>query len=223
MIQLFEVNKSLGSGVHRKRVLHDLSGHISTTDGSLAILGAKSSGKTTLVNLLAGADIPDSGHIRRKIRISWPLGWRGLDGMSTLEEVITLISKFHGGNSRKVFSQVCEFSEVGDHAFKPLKLIKKEIVSTALLSAAFAINFDIYLLDGMKLNVPPALRQRFEAMWSDLIQSKRVIITASNFSMIPQGVNQAVILSSGKITNVMPIKTAATLLGKNMPESRPAL
>jgi hypothetical protein len=59
-------------------------------------------------------------------------------------------------------------------------------------------------------------------MWSDLIQDKRVIITASNFSMIPQGVNQAVILSSGKITDVMPIKTAATLLGINMPESIPA-
>jgi ABC-type polysaccharide/polyol phosphate transport system ATPase subunit len=150
------------------------------------------------------------------------LGWRGLGGMSTMEEMISLISKFHACNAKKIFSHVCEFSEISDFAYKPLKIVKKDVISSALLAAAFAINFDIYLLDGIKLNVTPALKTRFDAMWNGLIQDKRVIITASNFSMIPQGVNQAVILSSGKITDVMPIKTAATLLGINMPESIPA-
>ena len=222
MIQLLRVNKSLGAGKHLKPILINLSGRISTAESSLVILGAKGSGKTTLANLLTGASIPDSGYIRRRVRISWPLGWRGLGGMTTLEEMISLISKFHGCNAKKVFSYVCDFSEVGDLAYKPLKLVKKEISSTALFAAAFAINFDIYLLDGTELNLTPALRARFETMWSDLIQSKRVILTTSNLALIPPGVNHAVILNSGKITDVMSVASAATLLGKNMPESTSA-
>lgn len=221
MIKLYEVNKSLGTGAHRKQVLRNLSGKISTASGSLVILGAKGSGKTTLVNLLAGVSIPDSGRVVRSARISWPLGWRGFGGMATLEEMVCLVSKFHGCNAKKIFSYVCDFSEMGDLAYKPLKLVKKDIISSALLATAFAINFDIYLLDGTKLNVTQKLKPRYEKAWTELVESKRVIITASNFALIPQGVNHAVIMSMGKITDVMSVASAALLLGKEMPETIP--
>jgi putative ABC transport system ATP-binding protein len=60
MLQLRNLSKSYPNG---KRVLHDLSYTID--DGAyVAIMGDSGVGKSTLLNLIAGLDTPDSGEIR---------------------------------------------------------------------------------------------------------------------------------------------------------------
>ena len=62
MLQARQLTKEYQSGDHRLAVLRDVS--FSIPDGAfVAIVGPSGSGKTTLLGLLAGLDVPTSGHV----------------------------------------------------------------------------------------------------------------------------------------------------------------
>ncbi len=65
ILELSNVSKGFGEGGARKQVLRDIS--LSVAEGEfLAILGFSGTGKSTLINLLAGLDRPDRGAARFK-------------------------------------------------------------------------------------------------------------------------------------------------------------
>ena len=72
---LLSVN-NLSAGYGEAVVLHDIS--LSVNEGeTLALLGRNGTGKTTLINMMAGLEKPDEGEIRRSCKISFPLGFMG--------------------------------------------------------------------------------------------------------------------------------------------------
>ena len=75
MIQLLDVFKYYRTSGHTKIVLD----HVSTVferGHSYGILGVNGAGKSTMLRLIAGTEMPNSGKIRRDVRVSWPLGLR---------------------------------------------------------------------------------------------------------------------------------------------------
>jgi putative ABC transport system ATP-binding protein len=59
MLELRKVNKSYASG---RQILHDLSYTLSSGE-FVAVMGESGVGKSTLLNLIAGLDTPDSGEV----------------------------------------------------------------------------------------------------------------------------------------------------------------
>ena len=76
MIEFNNVSKSFWTGQRRKVILERASFRV-TLGNSLGILAANGTGKTTLINMMAGLEKPDEGDIRRTSRISFPLGFMG--------------------------------------------------------------------------------------------------------------------------------------------------
>ena len=77
MIELSRICKSysLPRG-NRKDVLRDAS--ITFRPGvNMGILGLNGQGKSTLIRIISGSELPDSGTIKRKGRVSWPIGFTG--------------------------------------------------------------------------------------------------------------------------------------------------
>ena len=77
-LTLEHLSKSYGEGAARLDVLRDVS--LSIAEGEfLAILGFSGTGKTTLINLMAGLETPDAGMVRFKGRpVAGPGPERGL-------------------------------------------------------------------------------------------------------------------------------------------------
>ena len=76
MLEFNNVSKSFWIGTRRKIILDRVSFRVEIGT-SLGILAPNGTGKTTLIQLLAGLEKPDEGEIRRSCRISFPLGFMG--------------------------------------------------------------------------------------------------------------------------------------------------
>ena len=76
MLEFENVSKSFWTGTQRKVILEKVSFRVEL-GRSLGILAPNGTGKTTLVNMMAGLEKPDEGTIRRGCRISFPAGIHG--------------------------------------------------------------------------------------------------------------------------------------------------
>ena len=76
MLEFDNVSKSFWTGSHRKVILDRASFRVELGQ-SLGILAPNGTGKTTLVNMMAGLEKPDEGEIRKTCRVSFPLGFMG--------------------------------------------------------------------------------------------------------------------------------------------------
>ena len=76
MLEFESVSKSFWTGSQRKVILDRASFRVELGN-SLGILAPNGTGKTTLINMMAGLEKPDEGVIRRECRISFPLGFMG--------------------------------------------------------------------------------------------------------------------------------------------------
>jgi capsular polysaccharide transport system ATP-binding protein len=74
MIQLNNVFKFYRTDGHTKIVLDHVSAVFDSTR-SYGLLGVNGAGKSTTLRLIAGTELPNSGSVRRSVRVSWPLGF----------------------------------------------------------------------------------------------------------------------------------------------------
>ena len=96
MIEFRDVSKSFWTGERRKVILDRASFRVELGN-SLGILAPNGTGKTTLVNMMAGLEKPDEGEITRACRISFPLGFMGgVVGKLTANENARYIARLYG-------------------------------------------------------------------------------------------------------------------------------
>ncbi|MGR3519210.1 MAG: ATP-binding cassette domain-containing protein, partial [Roseovarius sp.] len=76
MLEFENVSKSFWTGTRHKVILEKVSFRVEL-GRSLGILAPNGTGKTTVINMMAGLEKPDEGVIRRGCRISFPLGFMG--------------------------------------------------------------------------------------------------------------------------------------------------
>jgi capsular polysaccharide transport system ATP-binding protein len=76
MIAFENVSKSFWTGKSRKVILDNASFRVELGN-SLGILARNGTGKTTIINMMAGLEKPDEGRVIRTSRISFPLGFMG--------------------------------------------------------------------------------------------------------------------------------------------------
>ena len=76
MLEFENVSKSFWTGTQRKVILDQASFRIELGN-SLGILARNGTGKTTIINMMAGLEKPDEGRIHRRCKISFPLGFMG--------------------------------------------------------------------------------------------------------------------------------------------------
>src|SRR5258708_21879887 len=120
MIVLEGVSKTYVTTSGRRCVLDNVnvtfeSGH------NVGILGANGTGKSTLIRLLAGSELPDRGRIQRHARVSFPLGFGGtFHGSLSGRENVTFIARVYGAGLRRTISYVREVSELGNYFDMPV-------------------------------------------------------------------------------------------------------
>src|SRR5271168_1369072 len=121
MIQFHDVTKVYVTHGHKKVVLDHASLNIDTAF-AYGIFGPNGAGKSTTLRLIAGTELPNSGKIRKTIRVSWPLGFGGgFHPLMTGRENVSFVARVYGANVHAVIEFVEYFAELGHHIDLPVK------------------------------------------------------------------------------------------------------
>ncbi len=147
MISLEKITKVYGTRKGPRVVLNSVNLRVLPGE-KLGILGRNGTGKSTLIRLISGAELPTSGRIRREMSISWPLAFGGaFQGSLTGMDNLRFICRVYGVPVEPNIPFVEEFSELGIYLNEPVKKYSSGMRARLAFAISMAVEFDCFLID----------------------------------------------------------------------------
>ncbi len=199
MLEFVNVSKSFWTGKQRKVILDRASFRVELGN-SLGILAPNGTGKTTVINMMAGLEKPDEGVINRKCKISFPLGFMGgVTPRHTAVENSRYIARLYGLDPDYVESfcrWMCGIEEYFDMPVGTYSTGMKARFTFALL---LALEFDIYLIDeGMPQTTDVAFNQKAGSVLRERLETTTVIIVSHQAETLEKFARSAAVLVDGQ-------------------------
>ena len=144
--------KGIGKAFGERKIVENFSIRIQRGD-RIGIVGPNGAGKTTLVNLLTGADAPDSGSVRSGANIEMATldqHRESLDPKSTLAEALTGGRGDHvmvGGKPKHVVAYMEDFLFAREQMRTPLEVLSGGERGRLMLARALAKPSNLLVLD----------------------------------------------------------------------------
>ena len=200
MIAFEEVSKSFWTGKTRKVILDRASFRIEVGN-SLGILARNGTGKTTIINMMAGLEKPDEGRILRTSRISFPLGFMGgIQNKHTATENSRYIARLYSLDPDYVESfcrWLCGLEEYFDMPVGTYSSGMRARLSFALM---LALEFDIYLIDeGMPASTDVEFNRKAGYLLKERLQNATVVIVSHSPETLQKFSHTAAVLKNGRL------------------------
>jgi capsular polysaccharide transport system ATP-binding protein len=197
MIRLTNLTKGYHTRQGWRNVLKNISLEVNRGE-KIGILGRNGAGKSTMIRMIGGAELPTSGLIQREMSVSWPLAFGGafqssLTGMDNLR----FICRVYGADPKKAEPFVQEFSELGYYLREPIKTYSAGMRARLAFAISMAIDFDCFLID----EVVAVGDSRFHEKCHEELFVKRkdhaYIIVSHDAGYIREHCDHATVLSDG--------------------------
>lgn len=200
MLEFTNVSKSFWTGTQRKVILDRASFRVDLGH-SVGILAPNGTGKTTIINMMAGLEKPDEGHITRKSRISFPLGFMGgVVNKHTGTENSRYIARLYGLDPDYVESFCRYLTGIEEYFDMPVGTYSAGMRSRFSFALMLALEFDIYLIDeGMPGTTDVEFNRKAGSILQDRLQSSTVIIVSHQARTLEKFCRSAAVLSRGKL------------------------
>jgi len=167
----------------------------------LGILGRNGAGKSTMIRLISGTELPTAGSVRRSMSVSWPLAFGGaFQGTLTGYDNLRFICRVYGVDPANCIDFVEDFSELGIYLREPIRSYSSGMRARLAFAISMTVDFDCYLIDEI-IAVGDA---RFHAKCMVELFEKRAdrakIIVSHDPGYIRQHCDNAAVLSGGQLT-----------------------
>lgn len=187
MFELRDITKSYLTPKGRRYIFRNLS--LSIPAGkNIGLIGRNGAGKSTLMNLLGGADIPDSGTIVTDQSISWPVGLAGgFQGSMTGRENIKFVSRVYGATGdamREKMRYVEDFAQIGNWIDEPIKTYSSGMRSRVAFGLSMAFDFDYYLIDEVMSVGDAQFRRKCAEVFKEKMQGSKVVLVTHNMKEV---------------------------------------
>ena len=212
MIEFERVSKSFWTGTQRKVILDQASFRVELGK-SMGILAPNGTGKTTVINMMAGLEKPDEGVIRRSSRVSFPLGFMGgVNGKHSARENCRFIARFYQLDPDYVESFCRWVCGLGEYFDMPLATYSAGMKSRFSFSLLLAIEFDIYLIDeGMPANSDVEFNRKAGAILRERLQRATVVVVSHSPKTLEKFCNSAAVLRNGRLYQFETLEEAKRL------------
>lgn len=201
MLEFEAVSKSFWTGTQRKVILDHASFRVER-GRSLGILAPNGTGKTTLINMMAGLEKPDEGKIHRRGRISFPLGFMGgVVKRHTARENSRYIARLYGLDPDYVEAFCRWMAGIDEYFDMPLGTYSQGMKARLNVSLMLALDFDLYLIDeGMPQTTDAAFNRRAGALLRERLENATVIIVSHQANVLERFAVSAAVLKDGRLT-----------------------
>ncbi|MDP5335229.1 MAG: ATP-binding cassette domain-containing protein [Paracoccaceae bacterium] len=200
MLEFENVSKSYWTGTQRKVILDRVSFRVELGN-SLGILAPNGTGKTTLINMMAGLEKPDEGVIRRGARISFPLGFMGgvVSRVSAVENS-RYIARLYGLDPDYVEAFCRWLCNLGEYFEQPLGTYSSGMRARFSFALMLALDFDIYLIDeGMPSSTDAEFNRKAGDVLRERLRTTTVIIVSHQPQVLEKFARSAAVLMDGKL------------------------
>ena len=212
MLEFRNVSKSFWTGTQRKVILDRASFRVEIGQ-SLGILAPNGTGKSTVINMMAGLEKPDEGEIVRGCRISFPLGFMGgVIGKLSATENCRYIAQLYGLDPDYIEAfcrWLCDLEEYFDRPFGTYSQGMKARFQFALM---LALEFDIYLIDeGMPGVTDVEFNRKAGEALAERLKGRTVVIVSHNPGTLEKFCRSAAVLHHGQLTMFDTLEEAKAL------------
>ena len=200
MLEFRNVSKSFWTGTQRKVILDRVSFRVELGN-SLGILAPNGTGKTTLINMMAGLEKPDEGEIVRACNISFPLGFMGgVVGKISALENSRYIARLYGLDPDYVESFCRWLCNLGEYFDQPLGTYSSGMRARFSFSLMLALDFDIYLIDeGMPASTDVEFNRKAGDVLQERLRTTTIIIVSHQAETLEKFARSAGVLLDGKL------------------------
>jgi capsular polysaccharide transport system ATP-binding protein len=200
-LELIDVRKSYrlrGGGV--RHVLRGVSARIRRGE-SIGILGRNGAGKSTLLRILGGVEEPTTGEIRRRMSVSWPLGYSGAFQTSlTGADNVRFVARIYGKPADQVLGYVQDVAALGPYIRMPLASYSSGMRGRLAFALSLAVDFDCYLVDEAIGTADAQFNERFHAAFRERARRSAMILVTHHASTVRAYCTGAAILDGGVLT-----------------------
>jgi capsular polysaccharide transport system ATP-binding protein len=203
VIRLENVTKSYLTLRGRKVVFRNLS--FDLPEGvNVGLIGRNGAGKSTLMRLVSAVDLPDSGKVVTKGRLSWPVGLTGgmqknLTGRDNVKFVCRVQGVRHSGMREKI-RYVQEFAEIGEYFDQPVSTYSSGMRARLAFGTSMAFDFDYYLIDEVMSVGDATFKKKSRQVFKERLERGKVILVSHSMKLIRKMCNVVVVLDRGQIT-----------------------
>ncbi|MFM0408777.1 ABC transporter ATP-binding protein [Paraburkholderia dipogonis] len=210
MIDLKEICKDYHTRQGRRRVLDGINLRVNAGE-KIGILGRNGAGKSTMIRMISGAELPTSGKIRRNMSVSWPLAFGGaFQGSLTGMDNLRFICRVYGADAKAAEPFVQEFSELGYYLREPVKSYSAGMRARLAFAISMAVEFDCFLID----EIVAVGDSRFHAKCHHELfqrrQDRSLIIVSHDAGYIREHCDRAAVLVQGKLHTFDQVQDAYT-------------
>jgi len=200
MLEFDNVSKSFWTGKQRKVILERASFRVELGN-SLGILAPNGTGKTTIINMMAGLEKPDEGEIRRGCRISFPLGFMGgLVSKHTARENVRFIARLYSLDPDYVEAFCRWLVNIDEYFDMPVGTYSSGMRSRLAFSLLLALDFDMYLIDeGMPSTSDVEFNRKAGSILRERLERATIIVVSHQAATLEKFVRSAAVLRDGRL------------------------
>jgi len=200
MIEFMNVSKSFWTGKQHKIIL-DRASFTVELGNSLGILARNGTGKTTIINMMAGLEKPDEGVITRTSRISFPLGFMGgVISKHTAKENARYIARLYALDPDHVESFCRWLCGLGEYFDMPLGTYSSGMKARFTFALLLSLEFDIYLIDeGMPASTDVEFNKKAGMLLRERLREKTVIVVSHQPQTLEKFCRSAGVLRNGQL------------------------
>lgn len=199
MIRLHSVGKTYSTRSGPVQVLKGVDLTIAPGE-RVGILGRNGAGKSTMIRLISGAELPTAGTVRRDMSVSWPLAFGGaFQGGLTGYDNLRFICRIYGIDPRDKEPFVEQFSELGRYLREPVRNYSSGMRARLAFAISMVIEFDCFLIDEIIAVGDARFHEKCNIELFEKRGDRAMIIVSHDPGYIREHCTRAAVLKDGRL------------------------